>query len=135
MNKQRQMNRYELTERYPTLGCYISLWMINFNTDKYFSKWAEQEVSTCAIWSKKITRAFKLKVIFLHNNTPVYTFITTIIILIRALKKMTNLWSGLFICQNISENLWSIIKRCLYVGNKLFSSKNKFWKAISTVCE
>lgn len=88
-------------------------------------------------WFKKKNRAFRSKIIFMHDNAPSHAAKNTSASLaamgIKGDKLMV--WPPCSPDLNPIENLWSIIKRSVYDGGRQFTSKQQLWKGILSSCE
>lgn len=88
-------------------------------------------------WYKKKNRAFRSKIIFMHDNAPSHAAKNTSGSLaamgIKGEKLMV--WPPSSPDLNPIENLWSIIKQKIYEGGRQFTSKQQLWEAILTSCK
>ena len=88
-------------------------------------------------WYKKKNRAFRSKIIFMHDNAPCHAAKNTSGALaamgIKGEKLMV--WPPSSPDLNPIENLWSIIKQKIYVGGRQFTSKQVLWEAIMASCK
>ena len=88
-------------------------------------------------WYKKKNRAFRNKIIFMHDNAPSHAARNTSASLaamgIKGEKLMV--WPPSSPDLNPIENLWSILKQKIYEGGRQFTSKQQLWEAILTSCK
>ncbi len=88
-------------------------------------------------WYKKKNRAFRSKIIFMHDNAPSHAAKNTSV----SLAAMGIKWEKLMVWPpsspelNPIENLWSILKRKIYEGGRQLASKPQLWEAILTSCK
>ena len=81
--------------------------------------------------------AIKRKVIFKHDNVSAYAAN----LIVESLGELgfkndrIIVWPPCFQDINPIENIWTTVKRCIYVGGKLFVSKNERWEARLAVYE
>ncbi len=80
------------------------------------------------LWYKK-NRAFRSKIIFMHDNAPSHAAKNTSVSLaamgIKGEKLMV--WPPSSPDLNPIENLWSILKRKIYEGGRQLASKQQLW--------
>ncbi|KAL6455506.1 hypothetical protein MHYP_G00360460 [Metynnis hypsauchen] len=88
-------------------------------------------------WFKKKNRAFRSKIIFMHDNAPSHAAKNTSASLaamgIKGDKLMV--WPPCSPDLNPIENLWSIIKRSVYDDGRQFTSKQQLWEGILSSCK
>lgn len=88
-------------------------------------------------WFKRKNRAFRNKIIFMHDNAPCHAAKNTSASLaamgIKGDKLMV--WPPSSPDLNPIENLWSIIKRSVYDGGRQFTSQQQLWEAILSSCK
>lgn len=83
-------------------------------------------------WYKRKTRAFKAKMIFMHDNAPSHAAKNTVASLASmGIKKEKIMeWPSCSPDLNPIENLWAILKREIYDGGAQYTSKETLWEAI-----
>ena len=101
------------------------------------AKYVEFLTDHFLLWYKKKSRAFRSKVIFMHDNAPSHAAKNTSGALaamgIKGEKLMV--WPPSSPDLNPIENLWSIIKQKIYVGGRQFTSKQVLLEAIMASCK
>src|SRR4029434_6865577 len=101
------------------------------------AKYVEFLTDHFLLWYKKKNRAFRSKIIFMHDNAPCHAAKNTSGALaamgIKGEKLMV--WPPSSPDLNPIENLWSIIKQKIYVGGRQFTSKQVLWEAIIASCK
>ena len=87
-------------------------------------------------WYAAQSRTFKRKCMFMHDNAPCHAsrFTTAYLMKKRIIGDKIMTWPPQFPDLNPIENLWSIVKRRLYPGDKQYKSKAELWEAIQSVC-
>ena len=68
-------------------------------------------------WYKKKNRAFRNKIVFMHDNAPSHAARNT---------SGGVVWPPSSPDLNPTENLWSILKQKIYEGGRKFTSKQQF---------
>ena len=94
--------------------------------DRTFFKWY-----TCQ------SRSFKSKCVFMHDNAPSHPANATRQFLeqkgISGKKLM--IWPPASPDLNPTEDLWTIVKKKIYVGGRQYNNKEDLWDAIQTACK
>ncbi|KAL0204637.1 hypothetical protein M9458_002655, partial [Cirrhinus mrigala] len=112
-------------------------WGESWSAPLGFLKYVEFLIDHFLPWYKKKNRAFRNKIIFMHDNAPSHAARNTSASLaamgIKEGKLM--LWPPSSPDLNPIENLWSILKRKIYEGGRQFTSKQQLWEAILTNCK
>jgi transposase len=87
-------------------------------------------------WYKSQSRSFKLKCVFMHDNAPSHAANASRQFLERKgiSGRKLMMWPPASPDLNPIENLWSIVKKKIYVGGKQYDNKEDLWDAIHTAC-
>jgi transposase len=81
---------------------------------------------------KKIQKLHGKKAVFIQDNAPPHRKTTTIQGLKDSGLEVPD-WPALSPDLNVMENVWSLISRRLYTGEKVFSNEEELWKGIEDV--
>lgn len=86
-------------------------------------------------WLKKKSRAFKMKMVFMHDNAPSHAAKNTIESLdkLGIKKEKIMIWPAVSPDLNPIENLWATLKRMIYQDGRQYSSNLELWEAIRSV--